>query len=69
MGFKDVDESPKFNFTYTPLDYDNYDVDEFGNLDLTNSLTEGSKGKIYLRLFTGKLLFKKLLFIKDSIKE
>lgn len=52
MAFKDLDDSPKFNFTYTPLDYDNYDVDEFGNLDLTNSLTEGSKGCDLIYNFT-----------------
>ena len=30
-----LQDDPKVNFTFTPLEYDNYDVDQFGNLDLT----------------------------------
>ena len=33
--FKDIEDGPDVNFTFTPLEYDNYDVDQFGNLDLT----------------------------------
>ena len=50
VDFVDIDkddeeiDSSKTSFNYKPLDYDNYDVDVFGNLDLTKPPFLSKKG-------------------------
>ena len=39
---EDDGSSSKVSFSYKPLDYDNYDVDNFGNLDLTKPFKAGT---------------------------
>ena len=33
--FQDIVEMPEVNFKYNPLDYENYEMDEDGNIDMT----------------------------------
>ena len=55
--FKDIEDGPNVNFTFTPIEYDNYDVDQFGNLDLTKpKLTPpsaNSNGKLLSHFLIG----------------
>jgi hypothetical protein len=52
VGLADAADEPMFNFSYTPLEYDNYDVDKFGNLDLTKPSWMSKKGERVLKKLT-----------------
>ena len=70
--FKDIEDGPNVNFTFTPLEYDNYDVDQFGNLDLTKpKLTPppaNSNGKLLSHVRLKNYLFeRKFQFYNEKI--